>query len=542
MYPEKGRINKKKFTLFLLGFIILTAIIFNSLWIIYDQSPPLWDMAAHSARSVTFGDFIRGLHIKSIFNYPTIYPPATYLFTGSLYLIFGSKEDIPQFSLLIYLIIFLISVYGLAQKIFKKNKVTLLSVFLVLIYPELVHFTRIYDLDFPLTALVTFYIFALLKTNNFSSRKWSIILGFTVGWGVLTKWTFWIFFIGPFLFYFLAYEPFGKKIISRAKKINFLIFLLISILLIAPWYFQHHLRIIFTAFLARYNVFSVPYENLFSFNNVIYYPTTIWRGMGWPLAVLAILALIFYVFQRKKESWLLIIWILIPYFILTFLFYSKESRYFLPIYPALAIITAGAIFSLKNNRFRKLLLFLTITLGIFFWVETSWKIDFFSSAVYPRLGLNGSYGFFNTNYGFTYPTQYHLNIKEIPRAISEDKQERGLESEESQIIVIPNSIFLSAAPIEFYGNLIGLKADYSLSSQIRTDDYFRFIKQADYLVAKTGDQGPRVFFPKIDLNKIEKELEKSNSQIFKKFKLIKSWTLNGIEQGMTEARLYRNIE
>jgi len=85
------------------------------------------------------------------------------------------------------------------------------------------------------------------------------------------------------------------------------------------------------------------------------------------------------------------------------------------------------------------------------------------------------------------------------------------------------------------------KIDYFLSREIRNADWREKIVISDYLITKTGDQGPKVW--KSDfLNEIA-ETEKEENKIFKNnFELIKEWPLQGIEKKDQKLRLYRKIE
>jgi len=143
-------------------------------------------------------------------------------------------------------------------------------------------------------------------------------------------------------------------------------------LLIGPWYAVHMSEILQGAIATRHNVFSVPYENLLSFSSVIYYAKETIEGMMWPFALLSIYG-VFQAFRRHtQQDWFLIVWIFIPYILLTSL-YSKEGRYFLPAYPALAILAASGIRFLKR-KLVAVTISLSLLVGILVWTETSWGL------------------------------------------------------------------------------------------------------------------------------------------------------------------------
>ena len=78
--------------------IILVTTVFvvsNIIWIVLDQAPPLWDMAGHSVQAASLA---RGIFTN------TIYPPASYAVTAMCFRLFGFYPDVPQYSLLFWVL------------------------------------------------------------------------------------------------------------------------------------------------------------------------------------------------------------------------------------------------------------------------------------------------------------------------------------------------------------------------------------------------------------------------------------------------------
>jgi len=51
--------------------------------------------------------------------------------------------------------------------------------------------------------MVALSVYLLIRTDYFGNKKYSALFGLSVGLGMLTKWTYFIFLGGLFLFYFL---------------------------------------------------------------------------------------------------------------------------------------------------------------------------------------------------------------------------------------------------------------------------------------------------------------------------------------------------
>lgn len=526
---------------------LLAAIVLsNIVWIWLDTSPALWDISGHSERALEIAQLFSTGHIGRIFTTPGIYPPFAYMVTAIGFLVFGSHADIPQYSLLIWVIVCAISLYSIGLQLFKRRDVATLAVFLCFGFPLFAHFTRIYDLDFPLTACVTAAVAALLKTDKFTHKKWTVAFAILCGMAFLTKWTAFLFLVVPTLAVLIP--ALHTRYEHRRKIAHLTLAVIIIAAMTVPWYTLHAREILATAAATRKNIFSVPFENLFSIGNITFYSNWIIRGITWPVALVSLAGLIATFVRRKFADGLLLLWIAVPYVIMTFAFYSKESRYLLPVLPALALLTAALIMHIRG---RKQLIYTVIVGGIalIFWLQTSFNIHLIPSSAFASLRLQNTYGLQTVSvdkpyFGFTYPTQYHTNIPEVVDAIAYDLDPADIHDNTLHITIVPNSIFLTAQQIQYNARLTGLDTpekiytvDYSISSAVRNAGWEEAILNSDYLITKTGDQGPAIFGP--GLPAVAKAEKRGDTDTFGQFELVHTWELNGIEQEPQEMRLYR---
>lgn len=534
------RKKKVHITLF---FIIIFAIIGNVIWILLDQSPPLWDIAGHSQRSLQIAEQLRHFDFFGVLFSKTIYPPFSYIVTAVFFFIFGYHEDIPQFSLLPWLVLLVASTFFITKRLYGRNDLALFAAALAIFYPLLVHFSRIYDLDFQLTAIVTAAVAALVKADYFTNLRWGVIFAILFALALLIKWTA-IIFLTP-LAIFIIIRSWKNN--HHITYLNLVLVIILVTILVVPWYLAHFYEIIQTIYASSHNIFSVPYSNLFTVGNFSYYIKKVIQGITWPLAFLLFGGLFYVIRQRKFPDLFLLVWIFVPYIIFTFFFYSKESRYLLPIYPALAITSSLTILYLKG-KWRYFLIAPVLTFGFIIWTETSWNLKFSFNQIF-LLEQFSAYGLQTVTtekvwYGFTYPTSYQTVIKEIPLVVQEDVSTHFPKKEQIRIAIVPNSIFFTAQQIQYYGRLSGLErkenaftVDYSLSSLVRGPQWRNYVTQADYLVTKTGEQGPTPWVGY--LNEVTQEEQKQGGEIFDHFELVQRWPLNGIESSQQEARLYR---
>lgn len=537
----------KKTATVLLWVLIAGAVISNIFWISENQSPPLWDIAGHSNRSAYFAQLLSQGEFKAVFNFNTIYPPFAYLVTALFFLIGGWSALIPSLSLLPFLILFVLATYSLANSLYRRRDLALAVAALALAYPLLAHFTRIYDLDFPQAALTTAAIAALLKTKRLTDRRWVIWSALAIALAILTKWTAVIFMVVPLVWELGA--AVRNKVDWKKSLTNLGILGGLILALVLPWYIRHGRAIYDSSVATRNNVFSVPFENLWSWGNISFYAKQTSRAITWPLAIAFIAGLLILFWKQRKVAVYLLFAIGVPYLFLTFALYSKESRYFLPVFPLLAVITMS--FLLLSRKIWRVVggIGLALVAGLF-WLQTSFAVPVINASAQKTLRLDDAYGFQKVMsekpyFGFTFPTAYHKNLPEIIEGLKNDVAVNQPAGKTVKVAVVPNNIFLSGQPAEFYARLNGLnrpggdwRLDFSYSSKVRGGDWREQIIQADYLITKTGDQGPPVWGPEL---KEVSVAEVSGDPIFtENFELLETWSLPGIEGKPTEARLYRS--
>ncbi len=158
-----------------------------------------WDPTSHLAKTIVYNKILKEIDIESLFRaftWPWNRPPLPWLPAVLFYRLFGVSTDVALMSNSFYIAILLFSVYGIGKRLYGPG-VGLLSASLVSIYPFLFHLSRTLYPDFPLTAMVALNIYFLLRVDRFRDRLNSLLFGLTFGLGLLTKWQFLAFVVGP---------------------------------------------------------------------------------------------------------------------------------------------------------------------------------------------------------------------------------------------------------------------------------------------------------------------------------------------------------
>jgi hypothetical protein len=318
-----------------------------------DTAPPMWDEAVHLRDSLIFYNILSNPSqlnyeiIKDIINkseqYPLIrpsgyYPPLAPILTSSLYFVFGTSTKVAIMSNMIFIFILVFSVYKIGTLMFDRN-VGLLASVLILLFPIVLKHSVIYYLDLPLTAMVALGTFFILKSDYFQNTKFSVISGFCFGLGMLTKWTYLFFILGPLsylalrAFYPATSQEGALEGVYHFKKPlrNITLFVLASVATFGPYYFPILPALIGETLRFSGRPIAHDLGSPLSSASLYFYPAALWNDMITPVGlVLFVAGLVLLLFSRSKQKTLLLIWILIPYCIFTFLIHIKQPRYMMP--------------------------------------------------------------------------------------------------------------------------------------------------------------------------------------------------------------------
>lgn len=353
--------KKHKLCIFLILSILLLFHGLNNYYILtksrYCLGP---DSTSYFSRTVQTFQILKKfkLNMKSVYEtYERIFrddfKPPLFFLTAVPFLLFGIDKNNIIMSNLIYFAILLFATYGIGKRLY-NFKVGILSAFLVSMFPTVFALSRTLMLDFALMAMValTFYLFVL---NEFDSFKFSLITGIVIGLGILTKQGYFIFLL-PMLFYlFLQKNNLKNKKIIRNVIFSIMIGLLISII----FYYAHSGRVYYsTSLWFLYNKKElVP----FSYRPYFYLRSILTRQLLPFFSSLFLTSLLFYLL-KKKYFLPIMIFILLLFF--SNFFFSKADRHILPIFPYIAIMISGFIWSLE--KFRR---FLIISLVVFSFLQ-----------------------------------------------------------------------------------------------------------------------------------------------------------------------------
>lgn len=213
MTTRRSNSIRKRLSFTALILLVIIHLVVNWLYISTNVTILGVDVPAHLESTLVYNRILSHVDLKALFRALTWSwnrPPLPFLTAVLFYRLFGVSTDSALMSNSPYLIVLLFSVYGIGRRVYNRP-VGLLAAFLVSTYPILFNLSRTFYPDFALTALVALSIYFLMGVERFHNRKYSLLLGLTLGLGMLSKWPF-AAFVGASLLYVIIRSRGGLDI------------------------------------------------------------------------------------------------------------------------------------------------------------------------------------------------------------------------------------------------------------------------------------------------------------------------------------------
>jgi len=371
------KISKYQLVLFLLvlfhGIVNWTMLKQDNVPFCYDESG-IYEMSRiyyrHLVENFTWNPRVLFHHYWDTTHF---YPPFYMLSHLPLFLLFGKSQDVSAMTNVVFLAILIFSVYGIGRKI-KDEQAGFFAAVLVSTFPAIFGFSRIDFAVIALTSLVAFGIYLLLKTDNFTNRRYVILFGIAMGLGLLTKLTYPMYIVGP-LFVYIAVNI---KKMTRRHFGNLFLSLGIGLFIAFTWFAPNLITGSFFAEARRLMGFIWKRRYVRQIGQIDWsfylraFQIQLYRFFTW-LSATSILIFIF--LKIKKEfKYLLLSWLIIP--LLFLLIYKwKEVRYTIPVLPVLALVISSAFYSIRPRRLRNLLYVCIIIFGLLQILQLSFSPD-----------------------------------------------------------------------------------------------------------------------------------------------------------------------
>ncbi len=272
-----------------------------------------------------------------------------------VYLVFGVSAQSAIYTNFIFLLLLVFSVYKIGS-IVQDRYLGALAVFMLLMYPAIFGFTRIYFTPLASTAIVSFAIYCLLSSGHFKNTRKVILLTIAVimlSRIKIEKGLVYLFF--PAALYLIESFKVNRRDLSSVSRIyrNFCIFSILSIVFstvsIGAFNFIHRVKYYLSEVCGVTGNLRVSPHVPLTDTAFIYLKDLYFIQIGELGFIFFILGVIFFLKGKFRHKAIISSWIIFPYlFHSAYYYYSgiHASYYTLEYIPAFALISSYGIYRL----------------------------------------------------------------------------------------------------------------------------------------------------------------------------------------------------
>lgn len=481
---------KKNYKLdyWLLGIFSFILIVFNIIWQRIDIHPAHWDAARHLWTSLHYNDLINNWLNTGVLNVSGLkalkhlvqsyyyYPPFYYVSTIPFYYLFGHSSDSATMVNNLYIIVLIFSTYGIGRKLWNRTTGILASLFLAL-SPMILALSRDYMLDMPLTAFVALTFFLLLKTDCFKNIRYALLFSISFAIGMLIKWTFAAFFVGPFIYVagLIIFEYTKtkkiKNILSSLRSILISIFLIL--LLIMPWYYKNKDQLKYD--FKGNGLVTVSEKGSFFLhiiNDNTYFPLFIFVVIGIILSIVKL--------KYLKKNFLLLFSIATSLFVMYYFIKNHDARFVLQWLVFGSVIGTYWLTEINSKFWRYLLIIILLLIMAFNFVTISFGIKSIPEKKNINFGSVPITLYNQTDWITSWPITSDWKIEQIIKDISNDAKQQKRNSPIIFSSYLDDNKYFNNWNLEYYSTNNFSK--YGVEFKEPERPYL-----VDYIVTRLGD-------------------------------------------------------
>ncbi|MCP4230223.1 MAG: phospholipid carrier-dependent glycosyltransferase [bacterium] len=467
--------NRKFTAIIVLAIIIIFHLITSIIWLSQNDYPPSWDFALHHAKTLQYTDSITSGHLSNLIDVDNYYPPLGRFPAAIAHILFGRAESVALLANYLWYILLIVSVFGIGYKSGGVRSGVFAAVFVAFI-PYLYHFSRVYALVVPSTASVALAVFAIVYADGYRDLKKALFFGVAFGAAILVKWTGLAFILPAAIAAFFAKRGDNAPQVPIIKRIFYIgAGFATAFVVSAPWYLRHLANLIRAAKHTAVEAIAQGDPPVFTMDSFTYYLDGSIYDMGIVLFLVGVAALVYFL-VRRRSGWVTILaWIVGSYLIMT-LVRNKDYRFIAPMLPAFAVAFGMAFAAIKNKPFRMIAGIIGVIYAVFIFFVSSFGIPGFPNE-YDFKPFRGTR---LKVYTYEGPRREDWHISDILTDISKAEEDN---TRPPNVCVVPNTAGFAQVTFGYYAIRDDVRAIIFAAGK----DFPNF---CDYVVFKTGDQGP----------------------------------------------------
>lgn len=182
--------------------VIGVFLFFLSIWLLLDHSTPRWDITCHLVRGHDCATILQSHEslnhkLAKLITLGGFYTPLTYYVHGTLIALLGHSVFVDALPRLFWFSLGCVSLFFVAEKIFKDRTLATLSVAIFSTYPSIIGHTHNAFIDLPMTSMVFASYWCLLEWMDKQTWRNSALFGIVLGLALLSKQTAVLFVVLP---------------------------------------------------------------------------------------------------------------------------------------------------------------------------------------------------------------------------------------------------------------------------------------------------------------------------------------------------------
>lgn len=314
----------------------ITAITYH--WLGQNHAPLSFDQSHHFLLSLGYREILSDpWRWPDLCSYAIYYPPLFHTSLAAMMLAGGVSLQYAPLINSFWLWMLMLPTWLLGRAAFGRAA-GLAGAVLVALIPASAGMAREVLMELCLAAMVAWGVWALEGSRGLSRRRRLLLLGALAGLGMLAKWTYALYMLGPLAWCLYSGRRQGLAVDWRGVAWA----LVIGAAICLPWYLHSPATLIKNMLL---NAGPVALREgdppVFSLGGLLYYPLSLVNDqMFLVLAALAVLGLVLGLRRRRDRSALLAVWFLVGLVLITLL-RNKDSRYLYPLLAPACLFAVG---------------------------------------------------------------------------------------------------------------------------------------------------------------------------------------------------------
>lgn len=375
-------------TFYALCSLIFLLLLSHILYTIATYQYPEWDEHLFMDYALRFYDIISnpsGDILSRLNNVIQLRQPIYPLTLTIPLLLFGTEHayKLSMFVNGLYFVSTVVGVYFLAKEFLNKTS-SFVAALLFGVYGFPVYYSHLILSETASTTFVVYSLLFLKKSEYFLKQKPTLLFGVFFACAFLTRWTTPVFILGPLIIsVVLGMWRIKHKKPDRITIVkNLLLLILFGLIIPVVFYYGPKFHV-FLKYLTNasndsaYWVSTLSYlspemVNTFSTRSVMFYFNKLSQQtiflfsvfvFGFALSLLNI-----------KRYWFFLIAFIVPYSFFTFIIVFKDDRFIVPLYPAMALISAVVIERTRKGMIRSVIFMYLLFVSVCCFFATSWGV------------------------------------------------------------------------------------------------------------------------------------------------------------------------